>query len=151
MECKADGDQVRREGTSALYIASQEGHLDVMRCLVEELGADANRSRHNGLTPLMAASVKGHRKVIVYLLKHGANPQASSPVNGTADVSRIVGVPVFKADCVPGCQDALLRPGAGISKCTGCKQVGIVGRRASSRTGQRTRPIASRLRKATTK
>jgi ankyrin repeat protein len=129
MECKADGGQVTREGTCARYIASQEVHLDVVQCLVDELGADVNRSRCNGSTLLMAASLREHRKVIAYLLKHGANPQAFLSVGGTAaDVSRIVGAPanlIGKTHCFnPKCG------GAGFRKCTGCKQ---------ARTGQRTR------------
>jgi hypothetical protein len=117
------------EGATALSLAAQNGHLDVVKCLVGELGADINLAAQDGRTALMVASVNKHDKVIRWLLRHGANIQAST-IGGTAvDASRDGGAPIAlidyleaKAHCSnPGCS------GAGLKKCTGCKQARYCG------------------------
>jgi ankyrin repeat protein len=119
-----------RAGATALQIASQNGHLAVMRCLIEEHGADVNQADNYGKTLLMVAARMNHTKVIAYLLKHGADPQLSDPIYGTAtDVSKYFGATAeqiayleAKTHCSnPGCA------GAGIKKCTGCKQARYCG------------------------
>jgi hypothetical protein len=125
-ELGTDSTQQNMDGRSPLYIAASGGHLEVVRYLVKELGADVNQATHDGRTALMAASAKGYKRVTAYLIKKGANPQASAPVFGTAaDVSRRFGASASqiayleaKMHCTnPVCS------GAGIKKCTGCKQV----------------------------
>jgi ankyrin repeat protein len=116
---KADGN-----GCTALIIAAELGHLSVVKCLVTELGANVNLAMSGGQTALMIASLGKHDKVIRWLLKHGANIQASA-VNGTAvDASKAGGAPISQTEYLeakshcsnPGCS------GAGLRKCTGCKQ-----------------------------
>jgi hypothetical protein len=77
----------------------------------------------------MMASHGKHDKVIRWLIRSGADAQAST-IDGTAvDVSRAAGAPVAqtqyleaKAHCSnPGCS------GAGLKKCTGCKQARYCG------------------------
>jgi hypothetical protein len=102
----------------------------VVRCLVDEGGADVNQASHDGSTLLMVATSMKHRRVIAYLLQHGANPHISAPNLGAAvDISRSVKAPPeqiayleAKKHCSnPGCA------GAGLKKCTGCKQVRYCG------------------------
>lgn len=58
--------------TSALFIASQYGHFDVVRTLVERK-ANIEFVWQSGATPLFIASQNGHKPVVAYLLAHGAN------------------------------------------------------------------------------
>jgi hypothetical protein len=129
-ELSADVNHAKKDGTRPLYIAAQMGHLDVVRCLVEELGADVNLARKDGATALMVAASEKHHKIVAYLMRHGADPQASAPRCGTAaDVSKRYGAPTAqtayleaKTQCSnPGCA------GAGFKKCTGCKHVRYCG------------------------
>jgi ankyrin repeat protein len=48
--------------------AASEGHLQVVKYLVEEAGADDNRKNEDIWTPLMAAADKGQAAVVAYLL-----------------------------------------------------------------------------------
>jgi ankyrin repeat protein len=129
-ELGADVDRADEHGFTPLLIATQEGHLHFARSLIEVLGADVNKATHDGRTPLMMASYGGHAKIVHLLTKRGADSQVSAPDFGTAaDISQTVGAPVelteyleAKTHCSkPGCG------GAGIKKCTGCKQVRYCG------------------------
>ena len=52
-------------------MASQNGHLDVVRVLLDK-GAEVNAKRIDGTTALMVASQNGHREVVRELLEKGA-------------------------------------------------------------------------------
>jgi ankyrin repeat protein len=119
-----------RSGFTPLLVAIEKGHLHVVRSLIEDLGADVNKASRNGQTPLMKASYHKHAKIVYLLTKHCADSQVRAPYFGTAaDVSSKVGAPAeltayleAKMHCSnPGCS------GAGIKKCTGCKQVRYCG------------------------
>jgi ankyrin repeat protein len=129
-ELGADANIANEYGSTPLLSAIQEGHMHVTRSLIEDLGADINKATHDGRTPLMMASYHKHAKIVHLLTKHGADSQVSSPVFGTAaNVSKHVGAPAAlteyleaKMHCSnPGCG------GAGIKKCTGCKQARYCG------------------------
>jgi ankyrin repeat protein len=64
----ADVDHAMRDGATPLLIASESGHLDVVRYLVR-LGADVNKANNEDITPLMAASVRKHKNVVAWLTK----------------------------------------------------------------------------------
>lgn len=57
-----------KNGATPLYLACQEGHLEVTQYLVQECGADPHTSAHDGMTPLHAAAQMGHSPVIVWLV-----------------------------------------------------------------------------------
>jgi hypothetical protein len=95
-------------------------------CLVEELGASVNLATKYGVTPLMFASAKKHEKIVRYLLKIGADAQATHVNLRTAavDVSNFFEATAeqtayleARTHCAnPGCK------GAGLKKCANCKE-----------------------------
>jgi ankyrin repeat protein len=128
-EFGVDVNRAGLNGVTALFMAAQEGLLEVVRCLLEELGADDKQATYKGRTPLMAASHGKHAKIIKLLIKFGADAQASTAFGTAAYVSKKCGAPEAltqyleaKAHCSnPGCS------GAGLKKCTGCKQARYCG------------------------
>jgi hypothetical protein len=72
----------------------------------------------------MAASYNKHTSIVKWMVKAGADPRISSPWGMAADLSKEIGASAeqtayleAKTHCSsPGCS------GAGIMKCTGCKQ-----------------------------
>ena len=64
--------------------ASGNGHMKVVRFLVEHGGANVNAANAAGLTSLMLASAKGHTEILHVLLQlGGAAVDAASPLRGT--------------------------------------------------------------------
>lgn len=61
-----------KNGATPLYLACQEGHLEVTQYLVQECGADPHASAQDGMTPLHAAAQMGHSSVIVWLVSSGS-------------------------------------------------------------------------------
>jgi hypothetical protein len=125
-EFGVDVNQATSLGTTPLYLAAQENHLDLARCLVKELGANVNQATHKGYTPLMVAAEEKNKDVLEFLIKYGASPQISSPNGDTAaDFSKSFGAPAdqtayleARTHCAnPGCS------GAGVKKCAGCLKV----------------------------
>jgi ankyrin repeat protein len=88
--CRAVGVDARtHDGSTALILACQEGHLGTARCLVEEGGADASAVRaSDGKTALML--VIGRRSKYLEaahcLLRHGARASINAvcSAGGTA-------------------------------------------------------------------
>jgi ankyrin repeat protein len=90
----ADVDQTRQDGSgcTSLHIAAKTGDLAAVRCLVEEFGADINRAEQDGVTPLMLASGYKHAALVKWLVKAGADLQATIGSSTTAaDFSNHVG------------------------------------------------------------
>ena len=54
-------------GTTAIYLASQNGHSSVVSTLLNS-GADPNITTNDGWTPLMISSTKEHYNVVEELL-----------------------------------------------------------------------------------
>ena len=62
-------DEADEHGQTPLFIACQNGDVDVARLLLEK-GADVNRALENGATPLSAAKSQGHAAVVALLEEH---------------------------------------------------------------------------------
>lgn len=58
-----------KNGATPLYLACQEGHLEVVQYLVKDCGAEPSIRANDGMTPLHAAAQMGHNTVIVWLVK----------------------------------------------------------------------------------
>ncbi len=59
------------DGLSALMIASENGHSNVIKVLIEK-GAQVNMQNNDGLSALMIASENGHSNVVKVLIEKGA-------------------------------------------------------------------------------
>lgn len=57
-----------RNGATPLYLACQEGHLEIVQYLVKDCGAEPHVRTSDGMTPLHAAAQMGHNSVIVWLV-----------------------------------------------------------------------------------
>jgi ankyrin repeat protein len=133
LELHADVSKANQDGATPLLmiIAAQEGHLATVKVLVKDFRADINKSSLNGSTPLMGATSSKHTVIVKWLVKAGADTQASLNFEDTtaAHVSRNIGAPAeqtayleAKTHCSNfGCS------GAGIKKCTSCKQARYCG------------------------
>ena len=73
LEKGTDIDYQNKDGETALFIASQNGHEGIVQTLLDK-GADANRQSKNGVTALFTASHNGHYKIVQALLAAGAQP-----------------------------------------------------------------------------
>ena len=61
--------------STPLHVASQEGHVDICRYLLDH-GAEVNSRRSDGLTPLHVSCKTGHVEVTRLLLSRGADVAA---------------------------------------------------------------------------
>lgn len=72
-----------------LFLASENGHLDVVKELIKQ-GAYINKGTDSGATPLLAASLNGHVKVVNELLDNRAsidqadNDDGNTPLHGAS-------------------------------------------------------------------
>ena len=66
-------DACNHQGHTALMLASMQGHIEVMRCLVFAR-ACPDASCHQGFTPLMKAAALGRKQAARFLLEHKAAP-----------------------------------------------------------------------------
>ena len=71
LESSADADKEDSSGATSLYIASQNGHLKVVKCLVEVWKAEVDKERNIGATPLFMASQYGKLEVVEWLVEEG--------------------------------------------------------------------------------
>jgi ankyrin repeat protein len=78
--------------TPALFMASVNGHNDVVKVLIAA-GAKVNAgSRTGGATALMFAALRGRGEVVLTLLQAGANPNAQSEDGETAIMFAVKGL-----------------------------------------------------------
>ena len=64
---------------TALYIASSNGHLEVVKYLAAEAGADVNIPDSHGTTPCDAAFTNGHVELARYLREACGASSGSDP------------------------------------------------------------------------
>lgn len=72
-ESGAEMDSVDSRGVSPLLVASQKGHVEMVRFLLSK-GALVERRTHEGRTALHHAAENGHAAVVEVLLENGAQP-----------------------------------------------------------------------------
>jgi ankyrin repeat protein len=61
------------DGRSALHWAARNGHLDVVRWLVDDCGCNSDTSSADGTTPFCLAAWQGHLAVCRFLATRGAD------------------------------------------------------------------------------
>lgn len=77
-----DLDQIPRgSGWNALHVASRNGHIGVVRVLLDG-GADANYEGYGGVTALEIASTAGHLEAMELLIANGADVNHQSTYDG---------------------------------------------------------------------
>jgi len=79
----ADINAKAKNGSTALTIAAQRGHTEVVKKL-PGASADVNASNNAGVTSLMFAADRGHRETVEALLAAGADPNAKAHNGWTA-------------------------------------------------------------------
>ncbi|KAH0419847.1 hypothetical protein CcaCcLH18_14269 [Colletotrichum camelliae] len=95
-----EGVDIRAEnGSTALAFASRNGHMEMVRLLLEK-GADMNAVDNEGQTPMYVASYYGHLDVLQHLIKRGADkdipnkdswtPLYTASRNGHLEVVRLL-------------------------------------------------------------
>jgi len=117
-------------GTTPLCIASEEGHLEVVKYLIGN-GANINQAKtKNGATPLLTASLNGHLDVVKHLIEKKANiKQALTSGHTPLDAARFQGhnaietyLMEIEKKCCPVC--GIL----GSQRCSRCKNVWYCGK-----------------------
>jgi ankyrin repeat protein len=94
-------DHARPDGATPLLVAGQQGHLEVVRVLVAELGANVNQGTQDGVTPLYAAAQQGHEEVVRVLVaelganvnqgtQNGVTPLHFAAEDGNVEVVRVL-------------------------------------------------------------
>ena len=69
----------RNDGCTPLYGASQEGHVDVVKLILDH-GADINKAPNDGVNPLDIASQRGHEEIVRMLKEYISTKQQKSLV-----------------------------------------------------------------------
>jgi ankyrin repeat protein len=76
---------VDKEGLSALHHATQNGFLEIVKCLVQQEGIDVEVTAPQGTTPLIVAAVNNHLDIMKCLIQDGhANINAACAMGLTA-------------------------------------------------------------------
>ena len=78
--------QHERDGATAVYRAAQNGHVAVVRALLEQ-SADSNRAKEDtGATPCYIAANNGHFDAVRLLLGHKADPNQARTDDGRTPI-----------------------------------------------------------------
>ncbi|KAI9489636.1 hypothetical protein BDB00DRAFT_962087 [Zychaea mexicana] len=70
---KAVNDPHPSTGLTPIHFAASRGHVEIVRCLVEDYHVSVDSRDKEGETPLLKASYAGHYHVVQYLLSKKAN------------------------------------------------------------------------------
>ena len=82
LETNVDLNKTDKRGFTPLYVASDEGYVEVVRLLLDR-GADVNKTDKYGYTPLHVASFMGYVEVVRLLLDRGADVNKTSKFGRT--------------------------------------------------------------------
>ena len=72
--------QAKNNGCTPLYIAAENGHLEIAKLLLVKGKANVNLARDMGATPLFVAAYRGHVEVAKLLLVEGKASVINSPL-----------------------------------------------------------------------
>jgi len=121
LQHKANADLANNNGTTPLLMASQEGHVDVVKVLLQHK-ENVDLANNDGTTPLLMASQEGHVDVVKVLLQHkanvdlansdGATPLVMASQNGHVEVVQAVLAENATVDLLVGWGTALARASA---------------------------------------
>ena len=83
----ADVDVRNRYGVTPLLMASQNGHVEIVKLLLQaKADVDAATTRTGGLTSLWAASEVGHAEIVKLLLEANADVNAARTTDGVTSL-----------------------------------------------------------------
>ena len=93
---------------TALLFAAREGNLEMARLLLEAK-ADLERPSANGTRPLVVAITNNHIELAMFLLEHGADPNAADPFYKRSPLYAAVEMrnPDYVRDTAPPAADRL--------------------------------------------
>ncbi|KAJ1262919.1 hypothetical protein BS78_09G145400 [Paspalum vaginatum] len=104
---------IKLSGIGVLHYSACQGHLEVCKYLVEELGGDINMAGDEGVTPFMTAAQSGDLPTMKYFLDHGGD------LMKTDEKGRTV---LHHAVCTGSCKvtELLLSKGVPVDVDLGC-------------------------------
>ena len=79
LEAGANAGWAKDDGTTPIFISSQNGHLEVVHTLLEAADVDVNQAEDGGATPLAIAAHQGHFEVVRALVEAGADQSTQTP------------------------------------------------------------------------
>ncbi|GBB99504.1 hypothetical protein RclHR1_03540023 [Rhizophagus clarus] len=75
------------QGNTALHMASANGHLEIVRFIIQTLGSSlkkiVNTQNDSGNTPLHWSALNGHEKVVELLIKNGSDAKTKNRAGRT--------------------------------------------------------------------
>lgn len=83
LRASADPNHATTEHKTALYLAADLGHLEIVRTLCT-FGANKDKVTLTGATPLLVAAQQGHQDIVRYLCEARAAPNKATATGATA-------------------------------------------------------------------